>query len=127
MRPTRVVTWNEVNPAFKGYTSCPNGQFDARTGEYINFTMDVGYQSTKYNFFTISDRNPKGALIGSITAPAAYVNSFSITPKYIILVSLWVDGHFIRGGEGNLRVMVGHFPYVGNIWWHEILVEREHP
>ncbi|KAJ8658906.1 hypothetical protein O0I10_005288 [Lichtheimia ornata] len=85
MRPTRVVTWNEVNPAFKGYTSCPNGQFDARTGEYINFTMDVGYQSTKYNFFTISDRNPKGALIGSVTAPAAYVNSFSITPKYIIL------------------------------------------
>lgn len=88
MRPTRVVTWNEVNPAFKGYTSCPNGQFDARTGEYINFTMDVGYQSTKYNFFTISDRNPKGSLIGSITAPAAYVNSFSITPKYIILVSV---------------------------------------
>ena len=124
MRPTRVVTWNEVNPAFKGYTSCPNGQFDARTGEYINFTMDVGYQSTKYNFFTISDRNPKGQLIGSVTAPAAYVNSFSITPKYIILVSRWI---IYKRGEKITCGMLGHFPYAGNIGWYEILMEREHP
>ncbi|KAI9475500.1 MAG: carotenoid oxygenase [Benjaminiella poitrasii] len=86
LKPTRLLTWNEINPKFRGTSSCPNGQFDARTGEYINFTMDVGYQSVKYHFFSISDRNPKGSVIASITAPMAYVNTFSITPKYIIFV-----------------------------------------
>ncbi|KAI7899030.1 retinal pigment epithelial membrane protein-domain-containing protein, partial [Cokeromyces recurvatus] len=74
------------NHANHGTSSCPNGQFDARTGEYINFVMDVGYQSVKYHFFSISDKNPKGSIIASITAPMAYVNTFSITSKYIIFV-----------------------------------------
>ncbi|KAG1494874.1 hypothetical protein G6F46_005827 [Rhizopus delemar] len=86
LKPTRLLTWSEINPAFKGTSSCPNGQYDSRTGEYINFTMEVGYQSVKYHFFSISDQNPKGTLITSITAPMAYVNTFSITPKYIIFV-----------------------------------------
>ncbi|KAI7858508.1 retinal pigment epithelial membrane protein-domain-containing protein [Circinella umbellata] len=86
MKPTRLIAWNEINPAFKGYSSCANGHHDLTTGEYINFTMDVGYQSTRYNFFSISDRNPKGSIIGYINAPASYVNSFSITRSYIILV-----------------------------------------
>ncbi|KAI9316084.1 retinal pigment epithelial membrane protein-domain-containing protein [Dichotomocladium elegans] len=85
LKPTRVLCWNEINPAFKGYSSCPNGQYDSQTGEYINFTMEIGYQSTAYNFFSISDRNPKGSMIASVTAPTGYVHSFSLTPKYIIL------------------------------------------
>ena len=92
MKPTRLVAWNEINPAFKGYSSCANGHHDLRTGEYINFTMEVGYQSTRYHFFSISDRNPKGSVIGSINAPTSYVNSFSITRSYIVLVSCF---HFL--------------------------------
>ncbi|CAO3582689.1 unnamed protein product [Absidia cylindrospora] len=84
LSPKRLFTWDEINPSFKGYSSCPNGQFDAHTGEYINFTMEVGYQSSQYHFFSISDRDPKGTVIATFTAPTAYVNSFSITPKYII-------------------------------------------
>ncbi|KAI7886393.1 retinal pigment epithelial membrane protein-domain-containing protein [Mucor mucedo] len=86
LKPTRLLTWSDINPLFKGTSSCPNGQYDSRTGEYINFTLEVGYQSVKYNFFSISDKNPKGSIIASITAPMAYVNTFSITPKYIIFV-----------------------------------------
>ncbi|KAI9489556.1 carotenoid oxygenase [Zychaea mexicana] len=86
MKPTRVLCWDEVNPAFKGYSSCPNGQYDPQTGEYINFTMEIGYQTTSYHFFSISDRDPKGKIIASVTAPTGYVHSFSITPKYIVLV-----------------------------------------
>lgn len=50
--------------------------------------MEIGYQSTYYHFFSISDRNPKGSVIASVSAPTGYVHSFSLTPKYIILVSL---------------------------------------
>lgn len=87
LKPTRLMTWSDINPLFKGTSSCPNGQYDSRTGEYINFTMEVGYQSVKYHFFSISDKNPRGSIVASITAPMAYVNTFSITPKYIIFVS----------------------------------------
>jgi carotenoid cleavage dioxygenase-like enzyme len=86
LKPIRLITWNEINPLFKGTSSCPNGQY--RTGEYINFTLEVGYQTVKYHFFSISDKNPKGSIVASITAPMAYVNTFSITPKYIIFVSI---------------------------------------
>ncbi|CAO3668797.1 unnamed protein product [Rhizopus stolonifer] len=86
LKPTRLLTWSEINPAFKGTSSCPNGQYDSLTGEYINYTMEVGYQSVKYHFFSISDQNPKGTLITSLSAPMAYVNTFSITPNYIIFV-----------------------------------------
>ncbi|KAI8075388.1 carotenoid oxygenase [Gilbertella persicaria] len=86
LKPIRLFTWSEINPKFKGTSSCPNGQYDSRTGEYINFTLEIGYQSVKYNFFSISDRNPKGSVIASITAPMAYVNTFSITPRYILFV-----------------------------------------
>ncbi|KAI8335812.1 retinal pigment epithelial membrane protein-domain-containing protein [Chlamydoabsidia padenii] len=84
LSPTRLFTWDEINPKFKGYSSCPNGQFDSQTGEYINFTMEVGYQSSQYHFFSISDRDPQGTVIATLNAPTAYVNSFSITPKYIV-------------------------------------------
>ncbi|KAI8140808.1 retinal pigment epithelial membrane protein-domain-containing protein [Fennellomyces sp. T-0311] len=86
LKPTRVLCWDEVNPAFRGYSSCPNGHFDQQTSEYINFTMEIGYQSTRYHFFSISDRDPKGRVIASISAPTGYVHSFALTPNYIILV-----------------------------------------
>ncbi|GAN07383.1 carotenoid oxygenase [Mucor ambiguus] len=87
LTPTRVETWNELNPELKGYSSCPNGQFDAETGEYINFTMEIGYRSTKYHFFSVSEQHPKGEPIATIwNAPTGWVNSFALTPNYIIMV-----------------------------------------
>ncbi|KAI9483015.1 MAG: carotenoid oxygenase [Benjaminiella poitrasii] len=87
LKPTRVQTWNEINPNFKGYSSCPNGQFDEETGEYINFTMEIGYRSTKYHFFSVTEQNPKGQVIATIwNAPTGWVNGFALTPNYIIMV-----------------------------------------
>ncbi|KAG2183087.1 hypothetical protein INT44_006068 [Umbelopsis vinacea] len=85
LKPTRVLCWNEINPAFRGYSASPNAQYDAVTGEWINYTMEVGYQSTRYHFFSLSDRDPKGTLIASVIASTSYVHSFAITPHYIIL------------------------------------------
>ncbi|RCI02924.1 hypothetical protein CU098_005962 [Rhizopus stolonifer] len=87
LTPTRIETWDEVNPDFKGYSSCPHGQFDPETEEYINFSMEIGYRSTKYHFFSISDADPKGHTIATIwNAPTGWVNHFGLTPNYIIMV-----------------------------------------
>ncbi|KAI9279290.1 carotenoid oxygenase [Sporodiniella umbellata] len=87
LNPTQLQTWDEVNPDFRGYTSCPNGQVDHETGEYISFTMEVGYRTTRYHFFSISEQEPKGHLVTSIwNAPTGWVNGFSLTSNYIIMV-----------------------------------------
>lgn len=87
LTPTRVQTWDEINPEFKGYTSSPNGQYDEETGEYINFTMEIGYRSTKYHFFSVTEQEPKGRKIATIwNAPTGWVNNFALTPNYIIMV-----------------------------------------
>ncbi|GAB5592338.1 hypothetical protein Unana1_07238 [Umbelopsis nana] len=85
LKPTRILCWNEINPAFKGYSASPNAQYDAVTGEWINYTMEVGFQSTRYHFFSLSDRDPKGTLIASVSANTSYVHSFAVTPHYIVL------------------------------------------
>ncbi|KAI8379059.1 carotenoid oxygenase [Radiomyces spectabilis] len=85
LKPTRLLSWDQINPQFKGYSSCPNGRFDPKTKEYINFTMDIGYNSTRYNFFSLNEQNIKGSLVASVVAPPAFVNSFALTSNYIIL------------------------------------------
>ncbi|KAI8993366.1 carotenoid oxygenase [Pilobolus umbonatus] len=87
LKAKRIQTWDEVNPAFKGYSASPNGHYDPETGEYINFTMEIGYRSTSYHFFAITDQEPKGHIITSIwNAPTGWVNNFAVTPHYIVMV-----------------------------------------
>ncbi|KAI8098951.1 retinal pigment epithelial membrane protein-domain-containing protein [Halteromyces radiatus] len=87
LKPSRVLTWDEVNPAFQGYNSCPNGHYDAKTGEYINFTMEIGYRTTRYHFFSTTEQNTRGSIIATVyNTPTGYVNSFAVTENYIILV-----------------------------------------
>ncbi|CAO3631670.1 unnamed protein product [Cunninghamella echinulata] len=86
LKPTRVLTWDEINPAFQGYNACPNGHYDVETGEYINFTMEIGYRTTRYHFFSTTEQNPRGSLIATVqNAPTGYVNSFAVTKNYIVL------------------------------------------
>ncbi|KAG0282118.1 hypothetical protein BGZ96_000823 [Linnemannia gamsii] len=81
-----ILAWDEVNPLFKGSHSSPHCHFDPVTKELINFTMDHGFNSTQYNFFSITEKEPHGSLIASVTAKTSHVHSFAVTPRYIILV-----------------------------------------
>ncbi|KAF9436117.1 hypothetical protein BGZ76_004768 [Entomortierella beljakovae] len=81
-----ILTWDEVNPLFKGSHSSPHCHFDPMTKELINFTMDHGLYSTQYHIFSISEKEPHGSLIATVTAKSSNVHSFAVTPRYIILV-----------------------------------------
>ncbi|OAD79123.1 hypothetical protein PHYBLDRAFT_184656 [Phycomyces blakesleeanus NRRL 1555(-)] len=85
LKPIKLQTFEEINPAFKGPIACPEGRVDSTTGEYINVTMDVGYQSTQYTFMSLSEEYPQGRVIATLNAPTAFVNTFCLTPNYIIL------------------------------------------
>ncbi|KAG0222546.1 hypothetical protein BGX31_009075 [Mortierella sp. GBA43] len=54
-----ILTWEEVNPLFKGTQASPHSHFDPE---------------------------PHGSLIASVTAKTSHVHSFAVTPRYIILV-----------------------------------------
>jgi carotenoid cleavage dioxygenase-like enzyme len=124
LKPTRVLCWNEINPAFRGYSASPNAQFDAVSGEWINYTMEVGYQSTRYHFFSLSDRDPKGTLIASVVANASYVHSFAITPHYIILVSCRFPYRIeIVNGMFTHLVSIGRLPFHRTDGWRQICME----
>ncbi|KAF9425853.1 hypothetical protein BGZ94_007163 [Podila epigama] len=81
-----ILAWDEVNPLFKGSHSSPHSHYDPVTKELINFTMEHGYQSTQYHFFSITEKEPHGSLIATVTAKTSHVHSFAVTPRYIILV-----------------------------------------
>jgi len=85
LTPTRLWTWNDLNPSFQGVHAGPHSHYDATRGELINFNMEYHALGTKYNFFMISQKNPKGELIASVTAKSSYVHSFAVTPRFIIL------------------------------------------
>jgi len=86
LTPTRLWSWNELNPSFQGVHAGPHSHYDATRGELINFNMEYHALGTKYNFFMISQKHPKGELIASVTAKSSYVHSFAVTPRFIILV-----------------------------------------
>ncbi|KAF9936141.1 hypothetical protein BGZ65_002706 [Modicella reniformis] len=81
-----ILAWEEVNPLFKGSQASPHSHFDPVTKELINFTMDHGLYSTQYHFFSITEKEPHGSLVASVTAKTSHVHSFAVTPRYIILV-----------------------------------------
>ncbi|KAI8362580.1 carotenoid oxygenase [Mortierella sp. GBAus27b] len=81
-----ILTWEEVNPLFKGTQASPHSHFDPVTKELINFTMENGLYNTHYHFFSITEKEPHGSLIASVTAKTSHVHSFAVTPRYIILV-----------------------------------------
>ncbi|CAG8635266.1 6434_t:CDS:2 [Ambispora leptoticha] len=85
LTPTRVYSWDELNPLFKGDHAAPHSHYDSTTGELINFNMEYHPLGTKYNFFSLSETHPSGDLITSIIAKASYVHSFAVTPRFIIL------------------------------------------
>ncbi|CAG8679223.1 34921_t:CDS:2 [Gigaspora margarita] len=86
LTPTRLFSWDELDPTIKGDHASPHSHFDETTGELINFTMEYHTAGTTYNFFSVSLNNPNGQLIGSVAAKMSYVHSFGVTPKFIILV-----------------------------------------
>ncbi|RGB38290.1 carotenoid oxygenase [Rhizophagus diaphanus] len=86
LAPSRVYSWNDINPLFRGDHASPHPHYDDNTGELINFNMEVHALGTKYNFFSITEKNPNGEFIASISAKASYVHSFAVTQRFIILV-----------------------------------------
>ncbi|KAI9139895.1 carotenoid oxygenase [Paraphysoderma sedebokerense] len=76
----------ELNSDIRGLLSAAHHQYDYKTGDYYNFTLEAGL-GFKYNVFVINDKYLKGKVLCSIDHPVmSYAHSFSMTEKYLILI-----------------------------------------
>jgi carotenoid cleavage dioxygenase-like enzyme len=90
----KLFQYADINPALAGPGAAAHPQYDAgnylfyvvESNEYINFVCNVGLTGWIYKFFSLSDANPKGTVLGHIsTCKYHFVHSFSITKNYIIM------------------------------------------
>lgn len=68
-----------------GNMTAAHGQYDAATGEYFNFVLDLGPNPGVYKVFCV---NPNGKLevLAEIRDRTSYVHSFALTKNYIIFI-----------------------------------------
>jgi torulene dioxygenase len=109
LEPTRFFTYEDINSEFKvtlnvtynkiqGVPSAAHSQYDHSTGEFFNFTLNFG-KTGIYTIFSISDNAPQGPnlprkflppgrVLAKIQEFPAYIHSFALTRKYVILI-IW--------------------------------------
>lgn len=74
---------------------------DVHTGQIINFTVEFG-RTNRYHLYSMDPKTAKRRLIGSVdTQEPAYMHSFAITERYIVLVEfpLLIQPMMLRSGH----------------------------
>jgi hypothetical protein len=49
LKPTRIMCWHEINPAFKGYSASPNAQYDAVNGLTTPWKLAISQQNITFS------------------------------------------------------------------------------
>ncbi|KXN84646.1 Beta,beta-carotene 9',10'-oxygenase [Leucoagaricus sp. SymC.cos] len=99
LKPLELVTYARIDPRLKGQFSAAHSCEDPFTGEYFNYVQKFN-PSKVYNVFRVTPSpTPEGKakvdILAEITdAPMAYIHSFSITKKYVVLC-IWQSDYNI--------------------------------
>eukprot|EP01119_Soliformovum_irregulare_P004203 TRINITY_DN15211_c0_g1_i1.p1 TRINITY_DN15211_c0_g1~~TRINITY_DN15211_c0_g1_i1.p1 ORF type:complete len:490 (-),score=143.09 TRINITY_DN15211_c0_g1_i1:18-1487(-) len=83
-----LMTYASVDPKLTGPLSAAHSQTDFETGEFFNFTTDLGRAAT-YNVFSASKNGSR--ILASYPASAAYIHSFGLTKNYLIMIHWPLD------------------------------------
>ncbi|KAL6308117.1 carotenoid oxygenase [Sparassis latifolia] len=115
--PLRVMTYTQLDPRLDGQISAAHSCHDPTTGEFFNFTLKLGPSPT-YKVFRIrpEDGKPpqtKGHTVDILAeirdAPAAYLHSFAMTQKYVVLCVWQADFSYYGISVGLNRNLAGSF------------------
>jgi torulene dioxygenase len=91
LSPLETTTYAKIDPRLEGHMSAAHSCRDHATGEFFNFSLKFGAQPT-YKVFSIRPVAKAGSadydvkILAEIKdAPAAYLHSFVMTQKYVVL------------------------------------------
>jgi len=79
----QLMDYAKIDPRFTGPLSASHSQTDLETGEFFNFTTDLGRTGT-YNVFSISSQESR--LLATYAATPAYIHSFGLTKSYMVMI-----------------------------------------
>ncbi|EKM75160.1 hypothetical protein AGABI1DRAFT_80273 [Agaricus bisporus var. burnettii JB137-S8] len=105
LEPLEITTYARIDPRLAGHLSAAHSCRDPSTGEHFNYVQKFGSTSSSYKVFRATpSRNPgekaKVDILADITdAPMAYIHSFAMTKKYVVL-SVWQSDY----GQNGLAV-----------------------
>ncbi|KAF8462122.1 carotenoid oxygenase [Kalaharituber pfeilii] len=111
LEPVGLAQQRTLHPDLKGPMSAAHARTDPVTGDLYNFNLELGSQPT-YRVFRVSNKTGKAAILATIQdAPGAYIHSFFLSKKYVILC-VW-NSHLAFKGMGML--------------WHENIIDAIAP
>ncbi|KAF8419309.1 carotenoid oxygenase [Tirmania nivea] len=115
LEPIGLADQAFLHPALKGPLSAAHARTDPETGDVFNYNLELGSQTT-YRVFKVHKVSGKAVILATIQdAPAAYIHSFFLSKKYVILC-VW-NSHFAYRGAAILwkkNIMDAMSPYDGN-------------
>ncbi|CCM00316.1 uncharacterized protein FIBRA_02346 [Fibroporia radiculosa] len=86
LEPLAMATYQDIDPRLDGPLSAAHSCRDPVTGDFYNFVCKFGGKFAAYKVFRISGKDNKVDILADINdAPPAYIHSFAMTEKFVVL------------------------------------------
>jgi beta,beta-carotene 9',10'-dioxygenase len=109
----------EYDRGIRGPLSTAHPHFDAVARRHVSFVLDLGRRST-YRFFAVDRATARQSGIGEVRVDRpAYVHSFGMTERYLLLVECPLV-------VNPLRLRFGGKPFIRNYAWRPDIGTRFH-
>ena len=98
LEPTDVARYPKLDPSLKGPFTAAHSRTDPVTGDWYNYNLDIGRVAT-YRVFRVSASTGETKILATISGgdvQAAYLHSFMLTEKYVVLCIY--DAYYAKGG-----------------------------
>ena len=100
LEPIGLANQACLHPDLKGPLSAAHARSDPVTGDIFNFNYELGSKGA-YRVFKVCRESGRTTILATIRdAPPAYIHSFFLTKKYVVLC-IW-NSHLSYGGCGVL-------------------------
>lgn len=115
LEPIGIADQRLLHPLLSGPLSAAHARTDPETGDVFNYNLEFGALTT-YRVFKVYKGSGKAVILATIRdAPPAYIHSFFLSKKYVILC-VW-NSHLAYLGAAILwkrNIMDAMLPYNGN-------------
>ena len=126
LEPVGISRQKQQHPDLKGPLSCAHAKCDPVTGDLFNYNLELG-PSPLYRVFRVSAATGETDILATVSAPAAYIHSISITADHVILC-IW-NSHLSKNGldvvlRQNMLDAIAPFDESKPAKWY--IIDRHH-
>ena len=128
LEPIAAARQPQLHPDLKGIFTGAHSRTDPTTGDWYNYNLGVGRQST-YRVFSVSAKTGETTILATLSGGpirAAYLHSILLTENYVIICIF--NAYHVKGGAKilwtrNLLDAMEFDPNKKNVW---LVIDRRH-